>query len=184
MVYSHCPPGSVCVPVEDEAIKVTATTVSGEKATLNVGVSGWVRLGDLEPGTIFETQDGIVAIKTVYFYTDSSICQCILIGSGEYAHFYVGNNTLVRPVSAVLNDKANVLIKRGSDCLVINSFKEIHVNPSTWKPEGEPMQMKFEEVETIKQSCFTCLHTNKTPLSETCFKCCMSKNHPNWQPKQ
>ena len=42
----------VCVPIEDEA-KATATIGSDKDATLNVGVTDWVRLGDLKPGTIF-----------------------------------------------------------------------------------------------------------------------------------
>lgn len=61
---------------------------------------GWVRLWDLPPGFVFVTQEGVLAVKSEYAYGngDNSQCKCILLGSGEYAHFANGNDTLVRAI--------------------------------------------------------------------------------------
>lgn len=57
----------------------------------------WVTLDDLPPGYVFITQDGILAVKSEYHYSNGLDAQwrCILLGSGEYAHFENGNDTLV-----------------------------------------------------------------------------------------
>lgn len=57
----------------------------------------WVRLEDLPKGAIFETQDGIKAVKTEYHY-NSGVCMAVLLASGEYAHFPEKNDTLVREI--------------------------------------------------------------------------------------
>lgn len=59
----------------------------------------WAPLADLPPGFIFATQDGILAVKTTYAVYDgndeSGKCECILLLTGEYAHFADGDRTLV-----------------------------------------------------------------------------------------
>lgn len=60
----------------------------------------WVTLEDLPAGSLFETQDGIKAVKSEYRYSNSNAQpQCILLESGEYAHFEHGADTLVRPTA-------------------------------------------------------------------------------------
>lgn len=51
----------------------------------------------LRPGAIFVTRDGCYAVKSEYFYPNG-VCECVLLASGEYAHFKDGNRTLVREV--------------------------------------------------------------------------------------
>ena len=45
----------------------------------------WMTLGELREGAIFETRDGIRAVKSEY-RTDGK-CDCYLLASGEAAHF-------------------------------------------------------------------------------------------------
>jgi hypothetical protein len=40
----------------------------------------------LRPGAIFETRDGVRAVKSEYRYPNGG-CMCILLTSGEAAHF-------------------------------------------------------------------------------------------------
>jgi len=61
----------------------------------------WIRLGDLEPGAIFETAKGTKAVKTEYYYSSpmpGAQCECVLLESGEYAHFPDKDDTLVRRI--------------------------------------------------------------------------------------
>lgn len=65
----------------------------------------WVPLSELRVGAIFETQAGARAVKSQYshhHWTDTSSyqtqCTCVLLDSGEYAHFKDGNTTLVREI--------------------------------------------------------------------------------------
>lgn len=46
----------------------------------------WVTLGNLRKGAIFETQKGVRAVKSEYRYPNGG-CECVLLASGEYAHF-------------------------------------------------------------------------------------------------
>jgi hypothetical protein len=55
------------------------------------------RLKDLRPGALFTTRSGAMAVKSEYTYENGQ-CQCILLESGEYAHFPEGNMTPVREV--------------------------------------------------------------------------------------
>lgn len=61
-----------------------------------------VALKYLRPGALFVTPAGTYAVKSEYFYSTgmslNSQYQCILLESGEYAHFAEGNATLVREV--------------------------------------------------------------------------------------
>lgn len=59
-------------------------------------------LGALREGALFATCDkGILAVKSEYCYSNdpNSQCLCILLESGEYAHFDDGNATLVKEIS-------------------------------------------------------------------------------------
>ena len=56
-----------------------------------------VTLWDLRPGAIFVTREGVYAVKSEYIHPDN-MCECVLLASGEYAHFENGNQTLVREV--------------------------------------------------------------------------------------
>lgn len=59
----------------------------------------WTTLDKLRKGAIFEDQDGVRAVKSEYHYSSSDLqWLCILLNSGEYAHFVDGNKTLVREV--------------------------------------------------------------------------------------
>ncbi len=61
----------------------------------------WVMLKDLRPGAVFVTREGVYAVKSEYRYSNEPLaqCECVLLASGEYAHFRDGNETLVREVS-------------------------------------------------------------------------------------
>lgn len=52
-------------------------------------------LEDLRPGAIFVTREGVYAVKSEYCYGNASQYLCILLESGEYAHFPDGNATIV-----------------------------------------------------------------------------------------
>lgn len=87
--------------VEDDYCPAFAKTVDGASRAWNLeadrpftapaetptGAAGdWMPLRDLLPGTVFETKDGIRAVKSEYAL-DSGGCLCILLASGEFAHF-------------------------------------------------------------------------------------------------
>jgi hypothetical protein len=61
----------------------------------------WVRLHALREGAVFETAEGIRAVKSEYHYPNGGI-ECVLIASGEYAHFgdtaEKHNDVLVRQI--------------------------------------------------------------------------------------
>lgn len=59
--------------------------------------SALVRLYDLRDGAPFETRDGIRAVKTEYYYPDGAP-ECVLLASGEYAHFQNKGNEIVREI--------------------------------------------------------------------------------------
>lgn len=54
-------------------------------------------IGALRPGAVFATGNGTYAVKSEYEYSNESDAQyqCILLESGEYAHFKQGNATRV-----------------------------------------------------------------------------------------
>jgi len=64
----------------------------------------WVTLEELPEGALFETQDGIRAVKSEYRYGNrpNHGIECVLLASGEYAHFADNadqhNLTLVREI--------------------------------------------------------------------------------------
>jgi hypothetical protein len=60
----------------------------------------WTTLDELRKGALFVTQDGTYAVKSEYRYSNDpqSQCLCILLESGEYAHFKDGNKTVVREI--------------------------------------------------------------------------------------
>ena len=61
--------------------------------------SEWMALEDLPPGAVFETRDGVLAVKSEYHYGDSDTqSQCILLDGGEFAHFPEKNAIKVRQI--------------------------------------------------------------------------------------
>jgi hypothetical protein len=60
----------------------------------------WQKLDDIDPGEIFETKEGVRAVKSEYKYSNEPHSQwkCILLESGEYAHFDKKNDTEVRVI--------------------------------------------------------------------------------------
>lgn len=58
----------------------------------------WTNLESIRCGAVFETQDGVRAVKSEYAYSNGGACQCVLLASGEYAHFPDGNSTIVREI--------------------------------------------------------------------------------------
>lgn len=72
----------------------------------------WRRLRNLPSGTLFATKDGILAVKSEYFYSnDNPQPQCILLASGEYAHFADKEQTWVSEIdiAVIEKDKAELL---------------------------------------------------------------------------
>ena len=55
----------------------------------------WVPLCDLRPGAIFETLSGVRAVKSEYHLPNGNP-RCILLESGELAHFANGKDILCR----------------------------------------------------------------------------------------
>lgn len=79
----------------------------------------WTTLGELPPGSIFETKEGIKAVKSEYYYSNEpySQCQCVLLESGEYAHFPEKNKTAVRKIDPVGNilEVSSVFLSRDEE---------------------------------------------------------------------
>jgi hypothetical protein len=89
----------------DEEEKHDITCPSGKTYLLLYQENPWTTLGELPPGTVFETMDGIRAVKSEYYYDPPrganplpTQCECVLLASGEYAHFPNKNSTSVRKV--------------------------------------------------------------------------------------
>lgn len=62
-------------------------------------MSQWVTLRSLRAGAVFETRDGIRAVKTEYHTFDGGRqCDCYLLESGESAHFPQGDDEPVREI--------------------------------------------------------------------------------------
>lgn len=58
-----------------------------------------MKLSDLRPGAIFVTVNGgIRAVASEYHYPTGQV-ECILLASGEYAHFPNGNDELVQEIN-------------------------------------------------------------------------------------
>lgn len=58
----------------------------------------WMKLRDLPDGALFENEGGTRAVKSEYHDGSTWQCQCVLLASGEYAHFARGNDERVREV--------------------------------------------------------------------------------------
>jgi hypothetical protein len=56
-------------------------------------------VGEIEPGTVFRTRAGVWAVKSEYRYPNGQ-CQCVLLASGEYAHWEHGD---AEPVALVVD---------------------------------------------------------------------------------
>lgn len=87
-----------------EGGNISSVFVYVEKAECFQPSDTWLPLGELDDGAVFETKEGVRAVKSEYYYTmpegkqHLAQCQCVLLGSGEYAHFPKGNATLVRRI--------------------------------------------------------------------------------------
>ncbi len=57
----------------------------------------WMRLRQLQPGFVFVTLGGTLAVKSEHRMLGGK-CMCIMLGSGEYAHFAEGDDTLVSAI--------------------------------------------------------------------------------------
>lgn len=79
-------------------IPVEALQLDVGEPTLH-GVIGWIRLRDLRPGAIFETETGVMAVKSEYVRAGGMV-EATLLATGEYANFGAGsaehNGILVR----------------------------------------------------------------------------------------
>ena len=73
---------------------------------------GFSRLDNLPPGMVFVTRDGVLAVKSHYRQSPDSQWQCILLETGEYAHFDDGNDeeVLAITLSNPLDTKPGVVI--------------------------------------------------------------------------
>lgn len=59
----------------------------------------WTTLDKLRPGAVFTTEDRVKAVKSEYKYGDGTTqWECILLASGEFAHFPKKNQTKVRQI--------------------------------------------------------------------------------------
>lgn len=61
----------------------------------------WQTIADIPKGSIFETPDGILAVKSEYTQP-SGQSQCVLLSSGEYSGFEGGNTHRARPIDVDL----------------------------------------------------------------------------------
>ena len=61
----------------------------------------WTTLGELQPGALFRTRAGILAVKSEYYYPNAQ-SECILLASGEYAHFLSKNSVEVQEIPLAL----------------------------------------------------------------------------------
>ena len=62
-------------------------------------MSEWIKLGELRNGAIFETRNGVRAMKTEYHtFNQESQCDCYLLESGEAAHFENKDHEEVREI--------------------------------------------------------------------------------------
>ena len=72
----------------------------------------WMPLEDLRTGAIFEAvtaHGAVLAVKSEYRYPDGAP-ECVLLASGEYAHFAARGATLVREVSLAAERERCALI--------------------------------------------------------------------------
>src|SRR5712664_2283770 len=54
-------------------------------------VGQWSTVGELDQGAVFVTLAGVRAVKSEYHYENGD-CLCVLLASGEYAHFAGGDD--------------------------------------------------------------------------------------------
>lgn len=67
-------------------------------------------LNEVASGSVFVTVSGVIAVKTEYFYSTGTP-MCILLESGEYAHFPLRG---LEPVKAVYTaGYIRTVLKRG-----------------------------------------------------------------------
>jgi hypothetical protein len=69
-------------------------------------------LDALRRGAVFMTRDGIAAVKSEYHYPNGAP-QCVLLESGEYAHFPDGGATVVREIRLHLDGAVRQIVTKG-----------------------------------------------------------------------
>lgn len=105
-----------CVCGERENIHFSGTTSAPAAPT-----DEWVTIGELECGAVFETRDGIRAVKSEYRYSNAphAQCLCVLVASGEYAHFDLRNEEPVRELRILAADEIAVRIDDATVDLIV-----------------------------------------------------------------
>lgn len=88
------------VVASEARIAALEAEVAQKAAVKELPSSQPIALRDVPFGSIIETNDGIRACVSEYVYTNDvdSQRQCILLASGEYAHFDKGNDEIVRVI--------------------------------------------------------------------------------------
>ena len=103
---------SVCIPCTCKGMHQWAERAMKAEGQLEARMDNpdrekmhYTRLRNLREGAVFETKSGIKAVKSEYVYSNhpDSQCQCILLASGEYAHFDKGNDEWVRELALLPN---------------------------------------------------------------------------------
>jgi hypothetical protein len=98
----------------------------------------WIPLRDLLPGFVFVTERGTLAVKSEYHLTGGK-CMCILLQSGEYAHFEHGDDTLVRVVEL----KEMEMTPTIDTSIVLIQFGELLTELKSRKPNDRSEQDRY-----------------------------------------
>lgn len=116
---------------------------------------GWRKLGDLPPGTVFETQDGTCGVKSELCYEDTPNAQseCISLDDGKYLHFKSGNDELVRRMQVIpltLCEVSTVSAEcveyaKAYDALAIYGMRLAYVLATREAPNGMTMTFTGED---------------------------------------
>lgn len=72
--------------------------MSEEEPTESNQYGEWTTLEGLREGALFETRNGVRAVKSQYHYTSNGASQCVLLTCGGYAHFPERGKTEVREI--------------------------------------------------------------------------------------
>ena len=78
----------------------------------------WTTLEMLQPGAVFKTRDGVLAVKSEYHMPNAQ-SECVLLASGEYAHFPKKNNTEVQEIPLALIENAPRLLEVAKGLLTV-----------------------------------------------------------------
>lgn len=114
-----------------------------------------MKLRDLRPGAVFKTTDGIRAVKSEYRYGNEvgSQCQCVLLASGEYAHFPNGNDEEV--VEDEQEEAARTYFRWAYAALAELAKDELaKTNRALEDPQFWPCGMSWDQLVGSSQSIF------------------------------